>query len=340
MAKRFDTSMDNGTITPEHVFFNRRQFMKAVAGVGLASMGASACAHSAPQAEEKVLAIPLQRPDVFPPQRNPKYTIPNGIESGLTDRMVAGTHNNFYEFLPGRGGPVYRYVEDFEVAPWTIEISGLCNNPMTLDLDDLFKFQHEERLYHFRCVERWAMNVPWSGFPLAELVKKADPKSSAKFVRFQSAKRPKQMPGMARASHYPWPYHEALRLDEAMNELAMMVTGVYGQPLPKQHGAPARIIVPWKYGYKNPKSIAKIEFVAEQPKTFWMIQPHEYGFISNVNPFIPHPRWSQQRSYWLGRDDERFDTPIFNGYEAYVADLYPNEPRTLQQPLRPGQIAR
>ena len=147
------------------------------------------------------------------------------------------------------------------------------------------------------------------------------------------------MPGIGAASHYPWPYFEGLRLDEAMNPLAMVVTGVYGEPLLKQHGAPVRIIVPWKYGYKNPKSIVKIELVRDEPSTFWQIQPHEYGFLSNVNPYIPHPRWSQKRSYWLD-SQAPFDTPMFNGYDEYVADLYPDEPRKLQQPLRPGQIAR
>jgi sulfoxide reductase catalytic subunit YedY len=147
------------------------------------------------------------------------------------------------------------------------------------------------------------------------------------------------MPGIVAADYYPWPYREALRIDEAMNALAFVVTGVYGKPLLRQHGAPVRIAVPWKYGYKNPKAIVKIQLLATEPKTFWQIQPHEYGFISNVNPFIPHPRWSQGTSYWLD-DQEPFPTPIYNGYESYVGDLYPDEPRTLQQPLKPGQIAR
>ncbi|UCD81633.1 MAG: molybdopterin-dependent oxidoreductase, partial [Desulfobacterales bacterium] len=147
------------------------------------------------------------------------------------------------------------------------------------------------------------------------------------------------MPGLKLAPYYPWPYHEALRMDEAIHELTMMVTGVYGKPLLKQHGAPARIIVPWKYGYKSPKSVVKIEFVADEPKIFWQIQPHEYGFLSNVNPNIPHPRWSQEKSFWLD-STEWFPTPIFNGYNKYIAKLYPDEPRTPQAPLQPGQIAR
>jgi sulfoxide reductase catalytic subunit YedY len=158
-------------------------------------------------------------------------------------------------------------------------------------------------------------------------------------VRFLSANKPDQMPGIREAHWYPWPYFEALRLDEAMNELAFVATGVYGAPLPKQHGAPVRIVVPWKYGYKNPKSIVRIELVREEPKTFWQMQPHEYGFLSNINPNIPHPRWSQEISYWL-ENQEGFPTQIFNGYAEQVASLYPDEPRTPQKPLQPGQIAR
>ena len=339
MEKSFPAAIPDREVTPEHVFFNRRKFMKTALGMGALASQTVWCG---PQPkEDEILKIPFERPDVYPAERNAEYALPEGATGRLTDRKVAATHNNFYEFLPNKGGPVYRFVDDFEVSPWQVKIDGECNNPMTLDLDDLFKFPHEERLYHFRCVETWAMNIPWSGFPLAELVKKADPKNSAKFVRFVTAERPKQMPGMRESkSYYPWPYHEGLRIDEAMNELAMVVTGVYGQPLPKQHGSPVRIIVPWKYGYKNPKSVVHIEFVREEPKTFWQIYPHEYGFLSNVNPFIPHPRWSQDRSFWLGTDREYFPTPIFNGYDRYVAGLYPDEPRTLQQPLRQGQIAR
>ncbi|HSR70417.1 MAG TPA: protein-methionine-sulfoxide reductase catalytic subunit MsrP [Acidobacteriota bacterium] len=341
MARQYRADIPSLEPTPREVYFNRRKFVAAMA---LGAVGASSqfCRgeglFSSPPEEAK-LKPPLQRPDVFPATRNNDYQLPAGIAKPLTPRETAASHNNFYEFLPGRGGPVWEYAEDFEVEPWKVQLVGDCNNPMTLDLDDIFAFAHEERVYHFRCVERWAMNVPWSGFPLSKLIEKADPKSSAKYVRFISAERPGQMPGLSKASHYPWPYHEALRMDEAMNELALAVTGIYGEPLLKQHGAPLRVIVPWKYGYKNPKSIVRIEFLRQEPKTFWQIQPHEYGFLSNVNPNIPHPRWSQSQSYWL-RNEERFATPIFNGYGKYVAELYPDEPRTPQRPLRPGEIAR
>lgn len=323
--------------TPPEVFFNRRQFVTAMA-VGLAASSSAFC-RTAANDEAKILAPPFARPEVFPAKRNDAYALPQGIAHDLTPRLVAATHNNFYEFLPGRGGPAWQFAGEFVPTPWKVEVTGECRNPMTLDLDALFAFPHEERLYHFRCVERWAMNVPWSGFPLKKLVERADPKPEARYLRFLSAHLPEQMPGIKEAHWYPWPYFEALRLDEATNELAMVVTGIYGEPLLKQHGAPVRIIVPWKYGYKNPKSIVRVEFVREAPKTFWQVQPHEYGFLSNINPNVPHPRWSQQESHWL-HNNERFPTAIFNGYERYVAGLYPDEPRVPQSPLAPGQIAR
>ncbi len=344
--------------TPQEVYMNRRKFVTA-ATIGIA--GASPLAAQfrlrrqapapppAPPESEK-LKPALERPDVYPaeasgkPQRNPKFASPpESVGGELTPREFAGGHNNFYEFLAGHGGPVWKFAGKFTVEPWKVEVTGLCDNPMTLDLDDIFGFEHEERLYHFRCVERWAMNVPWSGFPLSKLIEKAAPKSSARHVRFFTALNREQMPGVreseARSYGYEWPYFEALRLDEAMNELAFVATGIYGEPLLKQHGAPLRIVVPWKYGYKNPKSIVKIEFVAEEPKIFWQVQAHEYGYLSNVNPYIPHPRWSQATSHWLGRNDS-FDTPIFNGYGEHVAKLYPDEPTTMQRPLQMGQIAR
>jgi sulfoxide reductase catalytic subunit YedY len=337
VPKRFEADVPSHDVTPEHVFLNRRQFMSAV-GVGLAVAPSLVCASSEDQAA--MLEPPYENPKVFPAKRNPAIALPEAIpRKTLTPREVAASHNNFYEFLPGRGGPVWRYTGAYEPVPWKLEVKGECHAPRTFDLDDLLGFEQEERIYHFRCVERWAMNVPWTGFPLSRLLEAVKPKDSAHYVRFVSAERPKQMPGVREASWYPWPYHEALRMDEAMNELALVATGVYGKPLLKQHGAPVRIVVPWKYGYKNPKAIVEIELVREQPTTFWQIQPSEYGFLSNVNPFIPHPRWSQARSYWLS-DKEIFPTPIFNGYGKYVAALYPDEPRTLQEPLHEGQTAR
>jgi sulfoxide reductase catalytic subunit YedY len=339
-------------VTDPVVFFDRRRFVKTAAILGL--LGPSACGREpgtqktprartrgqAPGEVDPTIVPPFQRPDVFPAARAENPALPDGIQLAPTPREVAATHNNFYEFLPGRGGNVWPHTNDFEVEPWKVEITGECLEPTVLDLDALFAFAHEERMYHFRCVERWAMNVPWSGFPLRRLLEKVKPTSHARYVRFMTAHRPDQMPGMRQSGHYAWPYREALRMDEATNELAMVVTGVYGEPLLKQHGAPVRIIVPWKYGFKNPKSVVRIELTRRQPQTFWQVQPHEYGFVSNVNPNIPHPRWSQRKSYWLDRRDEWFPTPIFNGYGKYVAGLYPDEPDKPQKPLRSGQTAR
>ena len=340
MGQRYTAKVPSQRITPPEIFFNRRKFMSAF-GMGILATPMAVCAAGATQRpQSSILDLPFQRPDVFPTDRNAAFDVPAAVErKDLTPREVAGQHNNFYEFLSGRGGPVWQFCGDFEVEPWQVEVTGECNNPMTLDLDDLFAFDHEERVYHFRCVERWAMNVPWSGFPLSRLIERAEPNDRAQFVKFYTIRADSQMPGLTSSPWYPWPYQEALRLDEAMNELAMVVTGVYGEPLPRQHGSPIRIAVPWKYGYKSPKSIVKIEFVRDEPSTFWQVQAHEYGFLSNINPNIPHPRWPQNISFWLDTE-EPFQTPFFNGYEEQVADLYPDEPRTPQRPLTPGEIAR
>lgn len=340
MAQKYRAQVPSHRITPPDVFFDRRRFLGAL-GMGVLAAPVTGClARAAQRPQDSLLDVPFERPDVFPAPRNAAYVVPPSIGGDLTPREAAASHNNFYEFLSGRGGPVWQFCGDFEVNPWQVEITGECRNPMTLDLDDLFAFEHEERVYHFRCVERWSMNVPWSGFPLRRLIEKADPTDRARFVRFETARVPAQMPGLASSPWYPWPYQEALRLDEAMNDLTLAVTGVYGEPLLRQHGAPIRIVVPWKYGYKNPKSIVKIEFLRDEPKVFWQVTiPHEYGFLSNVNPNIPHPRWSQGESYWLGTE-EWFRTPIFNGYDEYVGTLYPDEPREPQRPLRKGELAR
>jgi sulfoxide reductase catalytic subunit YedY len=339
MSEKFKADLPSLRPTPPEVFFRRREFL-SLAGLGVLAAPLDLCASPKSLPREELLKVPIKTPALFPAERNSKYALPEGLaRKSLTPREVAASHNNFYEFLPGRGGPVWEHAGAFEPEPWKVEVEGECAKPRTFDLDDLFKFEHEERLYHFRCVERWAMNVPWTGFPLRKLLEKVEPTANARFVRFVTAKRPEQMPGLAGSPWYPWPYHEGLRMDEAMHELTLVATGVYGAPLLKQHGAPVRIVAPWKYGYKNPKSIVKIELVRKQPKTFWQIQPHEYGFLSNVNPNIPHPRWSQAKSHWLDTR-EAFPTAIFNGYEKYVAGLYPDEPRTPQQPLGEGQTAR
>ncbi len=339
MSEKFKPDTPESKVTSREVFLNRRKFLGAM---GLGALAAPWACRTANGGEEETakLTPPFQRPEVFPADANRTVKLPSSLaRTELTPREVAASFNNFYEFFPGGGGPVWEFVEKFEVDPWKVKVSGECQKPMTFDLDDIFAFEQEERIYHFRCVERWAMNVPWTGFPLKKLLEKVEPKDSASYVRFESALDRSQMPGAKDSPWYPWPYHEGLRMDEAMNELTFVATGIYGEPLLKQHGAPVRMVVPWKYGYKGPKSVVKIKLVKKQPKTFWQIQPHEYGFLSNINPNIPHPRWSQMESHWLDTRD-RFPTAIFNGYEKYVADLYPDEPRTPQKPLRKGQTAR
>ncbi|MBI3683547.1 MAG: protein-methionine-sulfoxide reductase catalytic subunit MsrP [Acidobacteria bacterium] len=288
---------------PEHVYLHRRQLLLAAGFLGL---------------EQALLAADASK-GPYPAKRNPEFT----LDRPITEEWAATGYNNFYEFDPQDKQAVKDKVGNFVTSEWKVEITGLVNNPKTLYVDDLIRmFPLEERLYRFRCVEAWAMAVPWTGFPFANLVKAVEPKPEAKFVRFFSAKKPKEMPGMVQTPWYPWPYFEALRLDEAMNPLTLMVTGLYGKPLPKQNGAPVRIIVPWKYGYKSPKSIVKIEFVAKQPPTFWyQLQPAEYGFYSNVNPTKPHPRWSQATEKMIPTM-ARAPTQMYNGYEKYVAGMY------------------
>ncbi len=289
--------------TPEHVYWNRRQILRAA---GLLGAG-------------RLLAGPVESKGPYPARRNPEFT----LDRPITEEWAATGYNNFYEFHPTDKEAVKDLVGKFVTHPWTIEVKGLVARPQTLDLDDLLKtMPFEERLYRFRCVERWAMAVPWTGFPLAELIKRLEPKPEAKYLRFVTAHRPQQMPGLKMAPWYPWPYFEGLRMDEAMNPLAMVVTGLYGKPLPRQNGAPVRIIVPWKYGYKNPKSIVTIEFTARQPRTFWNDTiPAEYGFYSNVNPGKPHPRWSQAHEQLIPRMEVR-PTQLYNGYQKWVTNLY------------------
>ena len=341
---RFDRSPVGGRVTEPEVFFHRRAFLGATAGAALLGPYAAAC--EAGNAQEGdgpsvgMLDLPYQWPAGFSAGPNAAYAVPEDIaRKELTAREVAGAHNNFYEFLAGRGGAVWKLSGGYQPVPWQVEVGGECGKPRTFDLDDLLAFAHEERIYHFRCVERWAMNVPWTGFPLSRLIEAVEPKPSARFVAFTSLERRDEMPGLAASNWYPWPYHEALRLDEAMHPLAFLVTGVYGEPLVRQHGAPLRLAVPWKYGYKSPKAVVKVELTTRQPPFFWEMQRHEYGFLSNVNPNIPHPRWSQAESYWLDNRDP-FPTPLFNGYAEQVASLYPDEPTEPQRPLRMGQQAR
>ena len=238
----------------------------------------------------------------------------------LTPQKDVESYNNFYEF--GTGKSISRAAQKLPVAPWSIQFGGMVEKPQTLGLDDLLKqVQLEDRVYRHRCVEGWAMTLPWTGFPLAKLVALAKPLSNAKYVQFETLSDPETMPGLG-ISYFPWPFVEGLTMAEAGNELAFVGTGLYGKPLKPQNGAPIRLVVPWKYGFKSIKSIVKVTFTDKQPSTFWQqIQPEEYGFWANVNPAVPHPRWSQATETLIGTG-ERVPTRIYNGYGDQVASLY------------------
>lgn len=276
--------------TPESSYRRRREFLAALALPGL---------------------LPAA-------QRNPRYT----LDRPLTPEWAATRYNNYYEFSTDKQ-QIWKLAAAFKPRPWTLEVAGHCQKPRTFSIEELEKqMPLEERLYRHRCVETWAMAVPWLGFPLAELLKRVEPTAKARYVRFISVNRPEEMPGIRYSGNYPWPYYEALRLDEAMNPLAFLVTGLYGKPLPNQNGAPLRLAVPWKYGFKSAKAIVRLELVESQPETFWNTAvPNEYGFYANVNPKRPHPRWSQAVEQLIPSMD-RVRTQPYNGYGQWVAALY------------------
>ncbi len=290
-------------VTPKPVWLNRRQLMAGAAalaaGPALGQVAASPSSFSTDAA-------------------------PNTLEE-IT------SYNNFYEFGTGKEDPA-QYAGAMTVDPWSIVIDGLVDRPGTYDLADVMKGQPlEERIYRFRCVEAWGMVIPWIGFELAGLLGRIGVQSAAKFVAFETLVRPEEMPGVS-SPFIEWPYREGLRLDEAMHPLTIMATGLYGDSMPKQNGAPIRLVVPWKYGFKSIKSIVRISLVADMPPTTWnMLQPSEYGFYSNVNPKVDHPRWSQasERRVGSGIFAGREDTLMFNGYEAEVSGLYVGQDLTV-----------
>src|ERR1041384_4061272 len=301
-------------VTPEKAYRDRREFLRqlGVAGAGMITAPLLGCSQEKPAAP-KAERAPSGK---FPAPRNPKFS----PQWKVTEAAAATGYNNFYEFTLTKTR-VKDLVGRFNTSPWPVQISGLVENPMTLGADELMDlFGLEERVYRFRCVEAWAMIVPWTGFELRKLVEHVKPKPEAKFLRFETFNRPEEAPGMADSS-YPFPYFEGLRMDEAMHPLTLLGTGIYGKPLPKQNGAPLRVIVPWKYGYKSIKSIVKIQFTDRQPKTFWeTLLPQEYPFESNVNPNVPHPRWSQATERMIDSGD-RVKTQLYNGYGKHVAGL-------------------
>ena len=300
--------------TPESLFWNRRSVL-AASGLGLgAAIGAGSIGGRLIGSASAAVEDPSA--SLYPVARNEAYQ----VERALTPERLATSYNNFYEF--GSHKQIARRAQALEVRPWSVRIGGMVEAPFTIDIDDLLaKMPLEERLYRHRCVEAWSMTVPWSGFPLKDLVALAKPLSGAKYVRMETFVDGTVASGQ-RQFWYPWPYVEGLTLEEATNDLAFMVTGAYGKPVPPQNGAPLRLAVPWKYGFKSIKSIVAIEFVDERPLSFWeRVAGDEYGFWANVNPEVPHPRWSQATEKPLGTD-ERIPTLLYNGYAEQVAHLY------------------
>jgi sulfoxide reductase catalytic subunit YedY len=292
----------------EAVFRDRRRLIQALAAGSILApallRAGSAFAEADPSA------------GLYPAKRNPKYT----LDRPLTDEKYPTHYNNFYEF--GTDKDIVDAAQALPIRPWTIAIDGMVDKKMTIDIDDLLKkMPLEERLYRHRCVEAWSFTVPWTGFPLAALVDMAKPLGSAKYLKMVTFMDPKVAPGQ-KAFFYPWPYTEGLTIAEATNELSFLVTGMYGKPLPKQDGAPLRLATPWKYGFKSVKSINHFEFTDKRPLSYWeQLQSSEYGFWANVNPQVPHPRWSQATERVLGTD-QRVPTLMYNGYGEYVASLY------------------
>ncbi|HEY0836347.1 MAG TPA: protein-methionine-sulfoxide reductase catalytic subunit MsrP [Azospirillum sp.] len=301
--------------TPESVHRDRRALLKA-AGLGLIAAGLPTVPAWAAGAAAAGAAPADPSAGRYPVPRNERFT----LDRPLSAERDVTTYNNFYEFGSHKG--VWMAAQKLPVRPWTVTIDGMVEQPMTLDFDQLLdRMPLEERLYRHRCVEAWAMAVPWSGFPLKALVDMARPLGSAKYLTMQTFKDAKVASGQ-REFWYPWPYTEGLRLDEATNELAFIATGLYGKPIPPQNGAPLRLVTPWKYGFKSVKSIVRFSFTDKRPRTFWdTVGPSEYGFWANVNPEVPHPRWSQATERLLG-SDERVPTLMYNGYGDFVADLY------------------
>jgi sulfoxide reductase catalytic subunit YedY len=294
-------------ITPEVVYLNRRGFLRAA---GLASAGAllAACGAGQQPALTAVAGQAVQEQA-------------DELGDPLTSLETVTGYNNYYEFTTSKQR-VADLAEDFRTRPWTVEVGGLVRKPTTFAIDDLLAaFPQEERVYRLRCVEAWSMVIPWMGFELGRLLDRVEPMTSATYVGFTTLLDPDQMPGL-RSSEYPWPYAEGLRLDEAMHGLTLLATGLYGQPLLPQNGAPLRLVVPWKYGFKSIKSIVRIDLLEQPPATFWnTIAPQEYGFYANVNPEVDHPRWSQASEVRFDGGEHR-DTLMFNGYADQVASLY------------------
>ena len=307
MARRLDdlSPIPASQITPKEVFLDRRRFLAAAAATAAAGLGATGEA----LAEDIAMKLPAPR------------NMALSIGDAPTTKKIITNYNNFYEFGMGKTDPAAS-ASAMKTRPWTIQIGGAVEKPMTLGIEDILKMPLEERVYRFRCVEAWSMVVPWIGIEFNKIAALVSPTSNAKFVKFTTITQLENMPGV-RGQVIDFPYVEGLRIDEAMHPLAMLTVGLYGETLPNQNGAPVRMIVPWKYGFKSAKSIVRIDFVEEQPTSTWMkILPGEYGFYSNVNPAVDHPRWSQARERRLPDFFASTETLPFNGYATQVAALY------------------
>ncbi len=316
-----DSSFDHprsGEITPRRVYEQRREWLRwMAAGAAGGALAAWAGRDALAQAARPVRLAPLT---------GARSAVSGAVTmEKLTDYQDATSYNNFYEFGTDKDDPV-RHAHQLRVSPWSVEIEGLVNKPGRIALEDLIKLKAmEERVYRLRCVEGWSMVIPWVGYSLAELIKHVEPQGSAKYLEFVTLAENKQMPGL-RSRVIDWPYTEGLRMDEALHPLTLLTFGMYGEVLPHQNGAPVRLVVPWKYGFKSAKSIVKIRFLEQEPRTAWnKAAANEYGFYSNVNPEVDHPRWSQATERRIGEDGlftKKRKTLMFNGYEAQVGQLY------------------
>ena len=321
--------LPDSAATPEAVYRDRRRFLKQLGFAGAAAAGFpfAACAQEQTgSGDNSFIPAPVQAHGDLPAfETNPDF---KDAGREITDKTWATNFNNFYEFGFNKSDPA-KNAHGFALDPYTLEIDGLVEKPTKIGLEDIEKLGLEERVYRFRCVEAWSMTVPWVGVPLRKIIDLAKPTDAAKYVRFETFMDPHRAPGQ-RMRAYEWPYVEGLRLDEARNELALAVVGLYGERLLPQSGTPVRIITPWKYGYKGPKSIVKMTFVEHEPSTFWNDAiPKEYKFYSNVDPEVPHPRWSQASEKLLGDVVKRVPTQWYNGYGEYVADMYADRKREL-----------
>jgi sulfoxide reductase catalytic subunit YedY len=306
-------AIEESRATPEDIFLRRRTLIKAIAAGPILAPALAGALAGVARAEDKETDPSA---GLYPVKRNERYK----LDRPITPEEDVITYNNYYEF--GSQKNIWRRAQAIKLRPWTVKFDGMVEKEMTVDIDTILKkMPLEERLYRHRCVEAWSMAVPWSGFALKSLVEFAKPLASAKYLRFQTFQDPATAPGQ-REFWYPWPYIEGLTMAEATNEIAFIATGLYGKPIPKQNGAPLRLVTPWKYGFKSTKAFIQVTFTDKRPKTFWeTVGPSEYGFWANVNPDVPHPRWSQEYERVLGTN-ERVKTQLFNGYAEYVAPIY------------------